>query len=67
MTFLPIRLRRTMLAGCCAMLCAIPVSAQPTTGQRPAAEMAGASGPTYADLVDLAEGSPLVMKARVKD
>ena len=29
--------------------------------------MAGASGPTYADLVDLAEGSPLVMKARVKD
>mgnify|MGYP005830934125 CR=1 FL=1 len=67
MTFLPIRFRRPMLAGCCAMLSAIPVSAQPTTGQTPTAEMVGASGPTYADLVDLAEGTPLVLKARVKD
>ena len=74
MNFLPSAFRHAMLASSCAMLGAVPVSAQSATAQPAtaqqrmvAADTAVASGPTYADLVDLAEGTPLVLKARVKD
>lgn len=65
MTFAP---RHLLLAASCAGLSIAPLMAQPTT-QNAASNAAAASpnGPTYADLVALSEGTPLVLKARIRN
>ena len=59
MTFITRSMRLALFAASCAALSASPVVAQTV----PPASTA----PTYADLVALAEGAPLVLKARIKD
>ena len=59
MTFIARSMRLALFAASFATLSASPVVAQTV----PPASTA----PTYADLVALAEGAPLVLKARIKD
>jgi len=59
MTFIARSMRLALFAASCVALSASPVVAQTVP---PAS-----SAPTYADLVALAEGAPLVLKARIKD
>ena len=56
--------RHALLAACCAALTAAPGFAQTAN---PMQNEAALTAPTYADLVALAEGAPLVLKARIKD
>lgn len=51
------------LACLLAAACALPVAAQPA----PAATAAPVPGPSYAALAGLADGTPLVVRARIKD
>lgn len=51
-----------LLAASCAVIAVPPLAAQ-----APAVVQSGPSGATYADLVSLAEGTPLVLRARITD